>query len=508
PEIKATIQPVSDVTVAVLDTGFDFTHNDLNLIPNGNPRGDSNKVYGGIDLANGDSNATDDNGHGTLIAGIIAAITDEVAGVNNGFANGVAGVSWNARIMPVKVLDENAQGDISDSAEGILHAVQTWQAARANSPAPPFIIGQDTTFFFEPFNARLVINMSYSIEIPNSLGEPQMSRDAVNFAVNNGAVLVAAAGDSGKPVDDGFSTAYPAGHSPVIAVGAVDEINQPLTTSNRPKSTVPVADQRFVVAPGVNILGTYPVVQGGYGIGHGTSVAAAQVSGIAALMWEFYPLLLNEDALVPTILETANEDIVGPLGVDELTGYGLVDALGALEGTFEPRPTNDPITVEAFTDPILHNVIHFVVLSKYRLMDPAEIPFFLDAGGNPTCINNCASFSYRMGVDTNNDGDFTDAEDLLIADPNSGTRQPLEVDFFPNEVVIGQLDDATYVGRLFFVQGPTPNCPAGQNILPPPPTGTLIIEVTAVPEDFLIDETLPKTISASTSLELTPFTNS
>ncbi|MEO7995141.1 MAG: S8 family serine peptidase, partial [bacterium] len=74
--IGPTIPDVSDVTVAVLDTGFDFTHPDLNLNPDGNPAGDLVKVYGGIDIVNGDSNAKDDNGHGTLVAGIIGALTD------------------------------------------------------------------------------------------------------------------------------------------------------------------------------------------------------------------------------------------------------------------------------------------------------------------------------------------------------------------------------------------------------------------------------------------------
>lgn len=496
PAIGPTIPAVSDVTVAVLDTGFDFRHNDLNLTPNGDPRGDNNKVYGGIDLVNGDSNASDDNGHGTLIAGIIGALTHTAQG---GFAFGISSVSWNARLMPVKVLDENGVGTTFNSARGILHAVQTWQAARGNAPAPPFVTGQNNSIFRQPFNARLVINMSYATEVPNAFGAPQMERDAVTYAVNNGALLVAAAGDMGKPVDDGFSTAFPAGHDFVIAVGAVDEINQVLTTSNRPKSTVPLADQRFLVAPGVNVPGTLPVALGEYGVGHGTSVAAAQVSGVLALMWSYYPLLLNEDGAVPTLLETANADIVGIPGIDNTSGHGLLDALGALNGVFEPRPTNDPMIVRAFTDPLLHNLVHFVVLSKYRLMDPTEIPFFINGAGDIELINNGAAFSYEIGIDANGNGTLEAAELL-----------PLDGAFFPNEIVIGQLDDATYTGRIFFVQGPPPlpACPAGTLLSPPPPTGDLIINVTGVPEDFRIDETLPKTVSASTTLTLTDFANS
>jgi len=495
--IGPTIPAVSDVTIAVLDTGFDFTHEDLNFTQTGDPRGDNVKVYGGIDLVNGDSDATDDNGHGTMIAGIAAARTH--TGGPGGFAQGIAGASWNARIMPVKVLDENGAGTSFDSARGILHAVETWSAARGNAPAPPFVTGQNNSIFTQPYFARLVINMSYSVEVPNSLGAPQFERDAINFAVNNGAVLVAAAGDQGKPVDDGFSSSYPAAHAPVIAVGAVDEINQSLITSNRPKTTVPLAGQRFVVAPGANILGTAPMSMGRYGVGTGTSVAAAQVSGLVALMWSYYPLLLNEDGLIPTLLETADSDVVGDPGPDNATGAGLVDALAALEGVFEPRPTNDPIIVRAFTDPIAHNVVHFVILSKYRLMDPAEIPFFINDAGEAELINGGAAFSYRIGIDTNNNGTLEDAELLR-----------LDGAFFPNEIIIGQLDDSTYSGRIFFVQGPAPApaCPAGSLQPPPPPTGNLIVQVTGVPEDFLIDATLPKTISASTTLAITSFANS
>lgn len=496
--IGPTIPDVSDVTIAVLDTGFDFTHEDLNFTPDGNPRGDDIKVYGGIDLVNGDSDATDDNGHGTLIAGIAAAVSHDSGPSAAPF--GITGVSWNARIMPVKVLDENGLGSSFDSARGILHAIETWSSARGNSPAPPFVTGAENSIFAEPFYARLVINMSYSVEVPNSLGAPQMERDAIDFAINNGAILVAAAGDGGKPVDDGFSTSYPAGHNPVVAVGAVDEINQVLVTSNRPKTTVALDQQRFVVAPGVNILGTLPEGLGGaYGVGHGTSVAAAQVSGVLALMWSYYPLLLNEDGAIPTLLETANGDIVGDPGTDGISGAGLVDALAALGGVFEPRPTNDPIIVRAFSDPIAHNVIHFVAMSKYRLMDVAEIPFFINEDGDVELINNGAAFSYRIGFDE--DGDGTLADDELL---------PVDGAFFPNEIVIGQKDDTTYSGRIFFVQGPAPApaCPADTLLSPPPPTGELIIQVTGVPEDFLIDETLPKTISASTTIVVTDFANS
>ncbi|MEO7993704.1 MAG: S8 family serine peptidase, partial [bacterium] len=416
-----------------------------------------------------------------------------------GAALGIASVSWNARLMPIKVLDENGLGTVADSAAGIQHAVQTWQAARGNQPAPPFPVGAENSIFNEPFNARLVINMSYSIEIPDALGEPQLEKDAIAYAVSNGAVLVAAAGDQGKPVDDGFTTSYPAGHSSVIAVGAVDEINQVTVPSNKPKTTVPLADQRFVVAPGVNVLGTLPQSLGSYGVGQGTSVAAAQVSGLCALMWSYFPQLLNEDGLVPTLLETCNADIVGEPGVDATSGYGLINGLDALNGVFEPRPTNDPLIVRAFTDPVVHNVIHFVVLSKYRLMDVAEIPFFLDDTGQPVLINNGAAFSYQIGIDANGDGTLQNGELL-----------PIDTNFFPNEVVVAQFDDTTYLGRVFFVQGPppAPGCPAGTLLPPPPPTGDLIISVTGVPEDFLIDETLPKTISASTTIQLTDFSNS
>lgn len=495
--IGPTIPDVSDVTIAILDTGFDFTHEDLNFTPDGNPRGDDVKVYGGIDLVNGDSDATDDNGHGTLIAGIAAAISHDAG--PTGQPAGITGMGWNARIMPIKVLDENGLGTSFDSARGILHAVETWSSARGNSPAPPFVVGEDDSIFNEPFYARLVINMSYSAEIPNSLGAHQMERDAIDFAVNNGAILVAAAGDGGKPVDDGFSTAYPAGHAPVIAVGAVDEINQMLVSSNRPKTTVPFSEQRFVVAPGVNVLGTMPTSLGEYGIGNGTSVAAAQVSGLVALMWGYYPLLLNEDGAIPTLLETADGDIVGTPGVDGTSGFGLINAFDALEGVFEPRPTNDPIIVRAFTDPIAHNVIHFVALSKYRLMDVAEIPFFINDAGETELINGGAAFSYRIGFDADSDGTLADTELL-----------PIDGAFFPNEIVIGQFNDTMYSGRIFFVQGPAPapDCPAGSLQPPPPPTGDLIVQVTGVPEDFLIDETLPKTISASTTIAVTDFANS
>ncbi|MCW5940100.1 MAG: peptidase S8 [Fimbriimonadaceae bacterium] len=211
----------SSVVIAIVDTGIDKNHTDLN-----------SKFVAGYDFVNNDSDPDDDNGHGTHCAGIAAAVT------NN--ANGVAGVDWNARLMGVKVLNASGSGSFSAISNGI-----TWAAD----------------------NGAKVISLSLGASSGSSTLE-----SAVNYAWNRNVVVVAAAGNSNTS-----SPSYPAFYTNCIAVGSTDQNDARSSFSNFGASWVDVA------APGTSILSTYD--GNTYATLSGTSMACPAVAGLAGLLW-------------------------------------------------------------------------------------------------------------------------------------------------------------------------------------------------------------------------------
>ena len=276
PKIKAgeawgETKGSSNVTVAVLDTGMDLSHSDLD-----------EQVVGGYDFVNNDGEADDDNGHGTHVAGTIAAET------NNG--EGVAGISWHAKIMPVKVLDEAGEGTHETVALGLIFAAD---------------------------NGARVINLSFGGEESSAV----MS-EAINYAYGKGCVLVAGTGNSGSGV-----VLFPARHNNVVAVGASDEednwCNASIWGEGFGSNYGPGID---VVAPGNNIVSTYP--GGSYAVGSGSSMATACVSGMAALIISGKPQLGN--STVRDIITRTSDDLMEP-GWDEYTGYGRINLQKAIQ---------------------------------------------------------------------------------------------------------------------------------------------------------------------------------
>ncbi len=289
----------SGVTIAIVDTGVDTGHPDL-----------SSKIVSGYDFVNGDSDPSDDNGHGTHVAGIAAAVT------NNG--EGVAGVSWGAKIMPVKVLDSSGSGALSDVANGI-----TWAAD----------------------HGAQIVNMSLG-----STAAASTLEDAINYAYGKGALLVAAAGND---YESGNPTAYPAAYDHVLAVGAIGDSDEHAHYSN----TGSYVD---VVAPGGNASDSYDTNPNHWilstywrGSGYsyvqvvGTSQAAPHVAGLAALILSVDGSLTNDE--VEQVIENTAVDL-GSSGRDDTFGYGKIDAAAALAAVQSPTatptattgPTNTP----------------------------------------------------------------------------------------------------------------------------------------------------------------------
>ena len=277
----------NSVTIAVIDTGVDLNHPDL-----------SAKVVGGCDFVNRDDVAQDDNGHGTHVAGIAAAAS------NNGV--GIAGVSWGARVMPVKVLSASGSGSYQDVASGIIFAAD---------------------------NGAQIINMSLGGSSPSSVLE-----DAVNYAFNRGVLVVASAGNSGNSTPP-----YPAAYTNAFAVAATDSNNNRASFSTY-GSFVDIA------APGVSIYATY--FDDTYASLSGTSMSAPHVAGAAALLFG-YSQYLDTGAEIRTALESTALDL-GSAGWDQYYGHGLIQLRPAL--LFDPNnvtptptlppsptPTNTPI---------------------------------------------------------------------------------------------------------------------------------------------------------------------
>lgn len=205
--------------IAVVDTGVNLTHPDL-----------QGKLLQGYDFVDRDSSPEDLNGHGSHVAGIAAAATD------NG--RGIAGTAPRASILPVRVLGQNGEGSLDQVANGIIYA--------ANRGAK-------------------VINLS--------LGSPSDAftlRRAVEYAWSRGAVTVAAAGNDGSAAPN-----YPAAYSTVISVGSVDRSDRKSSFSNYGRWV-------DVAAPGSDILSTYD--NGLYAYLSGTSMASPHVAGLAALL--------------------------------------------------------------------------------------------------------------------------------------------------------------------------------------------------------------------------------
>lgn len=273
----------SGVMVAVLDTGVDFQHPDL-----------AGQVVNGPNYA-GKGDPRDAYGHGTHVAGIIAAKAD------NG--TGIAGVAPNAKILNIAVLGGDGAGSIFGIAKGIKYAAD---------------YGKKHKF-------KMVINLS----LGGAARPDPINYLAGKYAKFKGALLIAASGNSNGPV------ATPGRLSDFLAVGASTRDDQRAAFSN-------FGPEVALSAPGVSILSTMPtykvpmndfkdsrgtLISQNYASLQGTSMATPVVSGVAALIWSANP---SWSAAQVRERLTASARDLGPSGRDPEFGFGLVDAAAAL----------------------------------------------------------------------------------------------------------------------------------------------------------------------------------
>jgi RHS repeat-associated protein len=276
PEVQDLGITGAGVNVAILDTGMNINSTELH-------------IAGGVSFVPGDTSITDNNGHGTFVAGVLAALKND---------QGLVGVAPNVNLFDVKVLDGGGNGTYSQVIKGIEWAID---------------------------NHMDVISMSFAgTEYSAALEE------IVKKAYDAGILLVAATGNDGAN-----SVSYPAKFNSVIAVGAVDGGNNLASFSN-------TGSEVELVAPGVSVEGL-SLINGQYTNATGTSIAVPQVAGVAALIKSKNPTFSNQD-----IRNVLNQSAV-PLGETTKFGHGKVNAAKAL-GTTEVSYKSDTHQLTQSTD--------------------------------------------------------------------------------------------------------------------------------------------------------------
>lgn len=253
------------VLVAVVDTGVDSTHEDL-----------QGRVVAGKDYVDQDGDPSDEQGHGTHVAGIIAAST------GNGI--GVAGIAPDAQVLAVRALDADGSGYVSDIATGVIDSADA---------------------------GAKVINLS----LGGGSADAVLSR-AITYANSKGAIVTCASGN-----ESARALGFPAMYNGCIAVGASTQDSAKASFSNRGANL-------DIAAPGTSILSSTPYGQ--YEAWDGTSMATPVVSGVAALL---YAQGRSRQNVIGAMLGTATD--AGKGGWDPDFGWGIVNAQAAVNSSTE-----------------------------------------------------------------------------------------------------------------------------------------------------------------------------
>ncbi|MCS6774463.1 MAG: S8 family peptidase [Anaerolineae bacterium] len=328
PEAWQITMGSPDTLIAVLDTGVNYNHPDLQ----GQVRTDIDK-----DFVNNDNDAMDDHGHGTFCAGIISAKTNNAAGI--------AGVCPNCKILPVKVLNSNGSGTSDNVARGIRYAAD--------------------------MQAKII---SMSLGYKSSCGCSKTVAQAINYAFERGSLLIAASGND----EDKQRMSYPASSPRVMSVGATDHRDREAYFSNR-------SSQLDIYAPGVSVRS---LDLQGYRTASGTSAATPHVAGAAGLLWTVYPALTNVQ--VWWLLRHSADDM--PAQATSLETFATAElseaqASNLRRRVFIPRVALSPVGVFVRTTVGRLNAHRAFTLSRRgEVYAPVDT-----CNSEPNCLGGCAA---------------------------------------------------------------------------------------------------------------------
>ena len=313
------------VIIAILDSGVDGTHPDL-----------APQMVPGYNFYDNNTNTADVNGHGTAVAGVAAAAT------NN--ALGVAGVAGQARIMPVRIADANAYAYYSTIAKGVTYAAD---------------------------NGARVVNCSYG-----GVAGSATIQSAAQYLKNKGGLMFVSAGNNG--IDENLAPT-----TTMIAVSATDQ-NDYRTSWSSYGNFVSMA------APGI----TYTTSRGGYYDNwQGTSFSSPLTAGVAALMMAAKPSLGSAD-IEKLMFSTAVD--IGAAGRDIYYGYGRVDAAAAVQAVLNTTVAVDTQTpTVSISNPIAYATATGVVPVNVNAADNVGVARVeLKVNGSTVSVDSAAPFAF------------------------------------------------------------------------------------------------------------------
>jgi thermitase len=414
------------VKVAVIDTGIDYNHPDL--VAN---------YAGGDDFTSGDGDPMDDHGHGTHVAGSIAAAISNLTGTPAA-EEGVVGVAPNARILAYKVCTAD---------------------------------GSCTDFAIEDAIAQAIVDGAKVISM--SLGGPDFSQstfDAVQDAWNAGLVVVAAAGNSGNT-----SFTYPGAYANVVSVGAFDEDHKRAPFSN-------YGTWVDISAPGNVVMSTYPLRECGglatvpgdtgcYTWNSGTSMATPHVSGAAALVWTRSDVTTNSQ-VVEILLNSADPRGVDAVRLDSWTIHGGLNLHNAMSyGSVNLSPQANAGPDQTVTDSD-GNGAELIALDGSASVDPdgsivsyewREGGALVATGATPSVLLSTGMHTLTLEVTDNHGSTGADSVVVTVNPPSpppntapvaADTSATTEVGT-PVTVTLSATDAGTCELTFAVVQGPT-----------------------------------------------------
>ena len=313
------------IIIAILDSGVDGSHPDL-----------AGQMVPGYNFYDNNTNTADVNGHGTAVAGVAAAAT------NNGM--GVAGVAGQARIMPVRIADANAYAYYSTIAKGVTYAAD---------------------------NGARVVNCSYA-----GVAGSATIQSAAQYLKNKGGLMIVSAGNNG--VNENITPT-----TTMIAVSATDQYDNRTSWSSYGSFVA-------MSAPGI----TYTTSRGGsYGNWQGTSFSSPLVAGVAALMMAAKPSL--DSAQLEKLMFSTSVDI-GAAGRDMYYGHGRVNAAAAVQAAASATVAVDTqAPVVSISNPLAYSTATGVVPVNVSATDNVGVARVeLKVNGSTVAVDSAAPFAF------------------------------------------------------------------------------------------------------------------